>query len=301
MSVLAVTGATGFVGARFVDLATAQGHEVRALTRRPQPARAGVTWVAGSLEAADLLAELVRGADAVVHIAGVVNAPDAAAFERGNVDGTRAIVAAAERGGVRRLVHVSSLASREPDLSRYGASKAGAEAVIEGSALEWDMVRPPSIYGPGDLDQLELFRLARLGLAFLPPPGRLSLIHADDLAALLLALATGPATGRVFEADDGQPSGYSYADFARAIGRAVGRRVLPMSLPPALLRLGAAIDRGVRGDKARLTADRVRYFCHPDWTISPDRRPPPDLWRPAIPTAEGLAQTARWYRANGLL
>ncbi|RDE06642.1 NAD-dependent epimerase/dehydratase family protein [Sphingomonas aracearum] len=301
MSVLAVTGATGFVGKRFVALAVERGHHVRALTRRPQPEQAGVTWVAGSLGDPMEQLELMRGADAVVHIAGVVNAPSARAFEMGNVIGTMSMLDSAIGAGVRRFVHVSSLAAREPELSLYGGSKASAEQAVMRSDLNWDMVRPPGVYGPGDLDQLELFKMARLGLAFLPPPGRLSLIHADDLAALLLALATAPATGAVYEADDGQPGGYSYAEFARAIGMAVGRRVLPMSLPPALLRLGAAIDRRVRGDKARLTRDRVNYFCHPDWTISPDKRPPGTLWRPQIATADGLRQTAQWYRANGLL
>ena len=60
-------------------------------------------------------------------------------------------------------------------------------------------------------------------------------------------------------------------------------------------------DRLVRGEKALLTADRVRYFCHPDWTVSPERRPPPDLWRPLQDTRAGLTETAAWYRAQGLL
>src|SRR5215213_6105802 len=118
---LAITGATGFVGGHLLDLALAKGHEIRALARRAQPEREGVTWIDGSLDQPDTLERLVEGADAVIHIAGVINARDAAAFEAGNVTGTAAMLAAAEKAGARRFVHVSSLAAREPRLSQYGS------------------------------------------------------------------------------------------------------------------------------------------------------------------------------------
>lgn len=301
MSVLAITGATGFVGRRTLALALEAGHSMRALTRRPQAAQAGVTWVQGALDTPDPLADLVHGADAVIHIAGVVNAPTPEGFTRGNVDGTRAALAAAEAAGVQRFVHVSSLAAREPGLSQYGRSKAGAEDAVRASPLAWTMVRPPAVYGPGDLEMLELFRAARLGVLPMPPAGRLSLIHVDDLARLLLALA-GQDTGRaIYEPDDGTPGAWTHTGFARAIGTAVGRRVLPLSLPAGVLRLGARLDRLARGDKAKLTPDRAAYMAHPDWTSSPDAQPPEALWRPRIATAVGLAATAAWYRANRLL
>ncbi|GAA0440387.1 MULTISPECIES: SDR family oxidoreductase [Sphingomonas] len=301
MSVLAITGATGFVGRRTLALALEAGHSVRALTRRPQPPQAGVTWVQGALDTPDALADLVRGADAVIHIAGVVNAPTPEGFTRGNIDGTRAVLAAAEAAGVGRFVHVSSLAAREPGLSQYGRSKAGAEDAVRASPLAWTMVRPPAVYGPGDLEMLELFRAARFGVLPMPPAGRLSLIHVDDLARLLLALA-GQDTGRaIYEPDDGTPGAWTHTGFARAIGTAVGRRVLPLSLPAGVLRLGARLDRLARGDKAKLTPDRAAYMAHPDWTSSPDTQPPEALWRPRIATADGLAATAAWYRANRLL
>ncbi|GGB17575.1 epimerase [Sphingomonas metalli] len=298
MTVIAMTGATGFVGKAVVAQALAAGHHVRALARRPQPDRAGLHWVAGSLEDDGALCELARGADAVIHVAGVVNAPDRSAFVAGNVEGTRAVLAASR--GIARFVHVSSLAAREPGLSDYGWSKAEAERLVEASALPWTIVRPPGIFGPGDLDQLDLYRLARRGLALLPPPGFLSLIAVEDLARLLLTLATQEAPRTIYEADDGS-EGWTHAAYARAIGAAVGQRVLPLHLPPALLRLAAWVDGRLRGDAARLTRDRVSYFCHPDWRIDPARRPPAALWRPEVPTTQGLADTARWYRAQGLL
>jgi uncharacterized protein YbjT (DUF2867 family) len=272
---------------------------VRALARRPQPARAGVTWVAGALDDAAALAALVEGADAVIHIAGVVNAPDRAGFVAGNIEGTRAVVAATPPG--TRFVHVSSLSAREPQLSIYGWSKRGAEDVVAASGLAWDMVRPPAIYGPGDMDMLDVYRLARRGIAITPPPARLSIIHADDLARLLVALAETPAERTIYEVDDAREGGWTHREYATAIGAAVGRRVRPIALPPALLRLGARIDRLLRGDRARLTADRAAYLCHPDWMVDPAKRPAAALWTPWIGGEAGLGETAESYRAAGLL
>lgn len=298
--ILAITGGTGFVGKRLIDRALAAGHRVRALTRRPQTQRDGVEWLAGALDTPEALRDLASGADAVIHVAGVVNAPDRSGFVAGNVIGTQAVAAAATAAGVPRFVHVSSLSAREPALSTYGWSKAEGEAAVLSAIPGAAVVRPPAIYGPGDMEMLELFRLARKGVVPLPPPGRFSTIHVDDLADLLLALAANDACG-MFEADDEAPMGWSHVDFARALGRAVGRHVVPISTPRALLMLSARIARAVQGDEAKLTPDRAAYFSHPDWVVRADRRPPPALWRPAIATEPGLAATAEWYRAAGLL
>ena len=275
---------------------------MKALTRRDQPPREGLEWIAGNLGARQSLEDLVRDADAAVHVAGVISASDAAEFEQGNVAGTLAMLAAATAGGVRRFVHVSSLAAREPALSLYGASKARAEELVERSGLDWAIVRPPAVYGPGDRETLELFKMARRGLILLPPGGRVSLIHVDDLARLLLALAQRSAPKRlIVEPDDGTPSGWSHKEFARALGQAVGRRSVSLSAPRPLMRIAARIDRLVRRGRAKLTPDRAAYFCHPDWVVSSGHCPPPDLWHPRIETRQGLAATARWYADKGWL
>ena len=296
---IAVTGGTGFVGRRLIELATARGHQVQALTRRPQEPQIDVEWIEGSLEDRDTLHRLVTDSDAVIHVAGVINAPDSAGFEAGNVTGTLAMLAAATAAGTKRFVHVSSLAAREPSLSQYGASKARSEELVEGSGLDWVIVRPPAVYGPGDKETLELFKMAKAGLILLPPKGRLSLIHVDDLAALLLNLVESRAPRReVLEPDDGRTGGWSHREFANALGRAVGRRAVALATPRPLLRMAATLDRFVRRDKAKLTPDRAAYFCHPDWVVSSSKTPTGDLWAPAVPTEIGLARTAEWYRSQ---
>ncbi len=297
---LAITGATGFVGQTLVRIALEGGWHVRALTRSPQVSKDGLSWISGSLEQPASLAELVRGSDAVIHVAGVVNAADRAGFAKGNIDGTRAIIEAAQNEGVARFIHVSSLSAREPALSNYGWSKAEAESVVAGSGLDWTMVRPPAIYGPGDKDMLDLFKMAQRGFVLLPPAGRLSVIEVSDLAKLLLVLNEKTETvGQIYDADDGRPGGWSHVEFGRAIGEAVGKRVTTLSMPRMFVSIGAKLDQIMRGNGAKLTDDRAAYFCHADWVI---RTPvPASIWAPQIDTAIGLRDTAQAYRKAGWL
>ncbi len=300
---LAMTGATGFVGGATLRQAVAAGWHVRALTRRAQEERDGVTWVPGALANRESLADLVAGSDVAMHIAGVVNVPTRADFEAGNAAATANVVEAARAADVRRFIHVSSLAAREPDLSNYGWSKAEAEKVVEGSGLDWTIVRPPAVFGPGDTEMLDLFRMAKRGIA-LVPPGRMSAIYVDDLARLLLAVAADceASLGAIYEPDDGTPTGWSYRSFARAIGRAVDRtHVSAIPIPPAVLKTAGQLDKLVRRGSAKLTPDRARYIAHPDWVASTGACPPPELWTPSLDTAEALAATVRWYRSEGWL
>jgi uncharacterized protein YbjT (DUF2867 family) len=301
VTVIAVTGGTGFVGSHFVEHALVQGHELRALTRRPQAERAGITWIEGALDKPDSLATLVQGADAVLHIAGVINVPDRAAFAAGNIEGARAMIAATEAAGIRRFVQVSSLAAREPELSDYGWSKAEADQLVMASGLDWTIVRPPAIFGPRDQEMLDLFKLAKRHVVPLPPAGgRMSVIAVGELIRLLLALPTSNALIReVVEPDDGRPDGWDHRDFARAIGTAMDSEVLPLPLPRPVLNAIAALDALIRGKNAKLTPDRVAYFCHPDWVSH--AMPPAEVWAPQKDTPTALAATAQWYREQGLL
>ncbi|MFL0672086.1 MAG: NAD-dependent epimerase/dehydratase family protein [Erythrobacter sp.] len=314
MSIIAITGATGFVGSHTLEAALSAGHEVRALTRRDQPALDGVTWVRGDLDDTAALGALVAGVDGVIHIAGLTNTPDPAQFRSANVTGTAHVISALKGAKVKRLVFVSSLAARKPDLSAYGASKAEAEALVEASGLDWTTVRPPGVYGPRDVDYLEMFRTAKRGFVPLPPGGASSLIHVRDLAELLVGLA-GPTASlledaasrraiskQIYEPDDGREGGWSHKELAAAIGAAVGKRsILAPHLPHGVLRIAARIDGALRGANAKLTPDRVGYMCHPNWVARSDRKPPPRLWQPKIAGEQGLKDTAEWYAREGWL
>ena len=298
---LAVTGGTGFVGQHLLRIALEQGYDVRALTRGWKPPEDEIAWVDGALDRPDALLKLCAGADAVVHIAGLISGSKEA-FDTVNVGGTAAMIDAARKGGVRRFIHISSLAAREPELSNYGRSKAKSERLVAASGLEWTIIRPPAVYGPGDRETLELFRMARRGIVFLPPKGSFSLIHVEDLCRLILAVVDEPDTvSEIYEPDDGRPNGWEHRHFARSLGRIYGKRAATIAMPKPVLGTASRLERLFRRSRAKLTADRVSYFCHPDWVVAPERRPPPSLWQPEVKTATGLKATADWYREQGWL
>ncbi len=291
-----MTGGTGFVGGHLLQMAVEAGQSIRALTRKDRPPVDGIQWVSGRLSDPASLEELAQGASTIIHIAGAIRAADRAGFAAPNIEGTRHMIAAARDAGIRRFIHISSLAAREPDLSDYGWSKAESETVVQESGLDWTIIRPPAVYGPGDGETLDLFAMAKRGLVILPPQGRTSLIHVRDLCALILAaIEAETAIDATYEPDDDTTNGLSHVAFAEALGRAVEKSVRTVSMPAPLVRLGARLDGLFRGDDAKLTPDRARYFCHPDWVANPALKPPETLWSPQIPHESGLADTARWY------
>ena len=157
--------------------------------------------------------------------------------------------------------------------------------------------------GPGDTEMLDLFRMARRGIA-LVPSGRMSAIYVDELARLLVTLAADrdASIGQIYEPDDGKPTGWSHRGFARAVARAVGRqRLSTVATPALLLKAGGRLDQFVRRSRAKLTPDRARYIAHPDWVATEGKCPPAALWRPERDTDDALAETVRWYRREGWL
>lgn len=307
--VVAVTGATGFVGMHLIRHLAIQGWDVRALTRRPQATlESGITWVPGSLEDERSLINLTRGATACIHVAGAIKGRNRDDFARANIGGTERALAACRTGGVEKFIHVSSLAAREPNLSDYAWSKRQAEEAVRANASGcWAMVRPPAVYGPGDRETLSLFQAARLGVAPLPNPrARASLIHVSDLSAALIASleADDCIHGHVAEVHDGQPGGYLLADLYKRIGAALGKRVRLVPVPGLLLRgvgQANAVLAPFLGRVPMVTPGKVRELLHPDWSTQDDTLNRLTGWQPNIPAEDGLLNTARWYRAEGWL
>lgn len=317
----AVTGATGFLGSHLLEALVERGDSVRALVRREtRPAwLAGATLVRGDLADAAALAALVAGAEVVYHVAGLVAARSEAEFQSANASGAARVADAARAAGVSRLVLVSSLAASGPTLSgrpldaaaaprpvsAYGRSKLAGEQAVRASGVAFTIVRPPTVYGPRDRELLRVFRLARLGLAPLLGDGaqELSLVHARELAAALVASATSPTcAGRVYHAAHAEP--VTQRGFVEAVGRAVGRRVRTPTLPApavsALLRLSGAVGR-LAGRASVLGPDKAAELLAPAWTCTSAELERDTGWRARVGLDEGLAATAKWYRDAGWL
>lgn len=302
---VALTGATGFIGAAILAHLLAAGYRVRALYRprtgRAMPQVAGVSWMAGDLHDANAVHGLVAGVDAVVHCAGAVRGASRLDFERINVEATSrlAAVAARQRPAPRFLL-ISSLAAREPGLSHYAASKWAGERALEqaGQALPWTIVRPPAVYGPGDRELLPLFRFMARGYAPLPANSgaRLSLLHVDDLARAVICWLRADLSARAsFELDDGRPAGYDWPaliDIARGVLRA-GRPIQALPIPLGVLRLVARINlmaATMLGYSPMLTPGKVRELAHRDWVCRSGEFSTLTGWQAQYGFERGLAE-----------
>lgn len=307
---VALTGATGFLGRHVARRLRARGFRVRVLVRRDDPDldALGVELVRGDLANEAALEALVAGAGTVVHGAGLVRASRPAEFEAANARGTARLAEAARRRAAgARFVLISSLAAREPTVSPYARSKHRAEEELARRAGELRplVLRPPALYGPGDRATLPI--LAQLARGFLvaprAPANRFSLLFVDDLAELVAELVAEPhAFAGPIEPDDGTPGGYSWRDLAERAGERTGRRVRLVELPKSVLRAAALVaELGARpwGKAPPLDRGKVAELFHPDWRAADDGR----LWRGRQRTtfAEGFERTLAWYRREGWL
>ncbi len=300
---LAVTGASGFIGRNLVPRLRADGWRVRVLVRsRPPDFGAGVETVLGSLEDFAALRRLVAGADAVIHCAGAVRGADYASFARVNVTGFGNllwVMRSCRRPP--RLLHLSSLAARRPGISWYAASKAAGEKLLTEmeAGLDWTIIRPPAVYGPGDREMLPLFRLLARGVALVPGDGRnrFSLLHVEDLVAALCALLQFAVAGSMFELSDGRPEGYDWSEIIDLAARLRGRRVCRVRIPPVLLRGVAAVNLGCArlfGYRPMLTPGKVREVVGSDWVCGHEALTRAVGWVPRIDLESGLRPLCRW-------
>ncbi len=305
----ALTGATGFLGGRVAQTLAVEGWRLRLLVRgeldRPLSALRPEV-VRGDLADVEALRRLCRSAQAVIHVAGVVKARRPALFHEVNAEGARRLAAAAREAAPHAaFVLGSSLAARAPQLSAYARSKHEGEravtAALEGRAC---ILRPPAIYGPGDRATLGLFQAAA-ALPVLPVlhrEVRLPLIHVQDAAAAVVALAGSEVRGRCVAVCDGRADGHAVNEIMAQAAEAVGRRPRQVRIPAVAMRAA-----GLLGDLARtfgatpmVTSDKVCELLHDDWSLSPDELAS-GLAPPRFGLADGFRDTVAGYRAAGWL
>jgi dihydroflavonol-4-reductase len=315
-----VTGASGFVGGHLVDALLADGWHVRCLVRKSSKTEwlptNRVQLVYGGIDDPSALAMAVDGMTAVFHLAALTSAADPADYERTNVGGTERVIAAMRaQAADAMLVLCSSQAAAGPSregrpvterdtpvpIGPYGASKLGAERVVEGSGVRHVIVRPPAVYGPRDVDILAAFKMATAGLAVRlgPRNQQLSIVHVRDLAAGLLAAAAADAARGVYYVNG---SNHAWEEIIHGIGDAVGRRprVIPAPKPVGqTIAWGARAVARVTGVKPLLTPERIEDLTQPDWTCDDTRARRELGYAPAVSLADGLRETAMWYREQG--
>ena len=269
-----VTGANGFVGKHLCDHLVAQGHSVTACVRGDAAASlvegASLRTVSiGGLSDGKRWSELLPGVDTVIHLAARVHvmhdraADPLSEFRKVNVDGTRTLATQARCAGVRRFVYLSSIKvngeatpegefradDRPGFLDPYGQSKWEAEQalqeVAQGSAMEWVIVRPTLVYGPGVRGNfLSLLRLVHRGLPL--PLGsarnRRSLVSVYNLVDLLARVVHHPgAAGQTFLVKD--PEDVSTGELIRRVAKALHKTPRLLPVPTKVLLRSAQLLR----------------------------------------------------------
>jgi nucleoside-diphosphate-sugar epimerase len=313
---LLVTGANGFIGRAVVGHALAQGHSVKAIVRKAALAHREhpllEVLAVGDIGRVTNWAAALQDVEAVVHTAARVHVmqDDASApleaFRAVNRDGTRQLAVSAARAGVRRLVLVSSIKVNGERASRaapfrasstpapsdpYGISKLEAEQALREvstrSGLEFVIVRPPLVIGPGVKANFRaLLELIARGVPL--PLGAVnnarSLVSVWSLAELLVACAVDArAAGHVFLAAD-SPA-LSTREMVAQLRRALGSKSALVPVPTVLLRLAGQLT-GRSAQIARLCDSLVVDASDTREKLG---------FQPSLSLDEALSRTAQWF------
>lgn len=323
---VAITGATGFLGSALARSFVGRGLTLQLLSRdarRVDAIRRIGAVTAGDITDPAALDTLVDGCDAVIHtVSNFRSAKDApAAHWKTNVEGTRNALRAARQAGVRRFVHCSTIGvhgdvTRTPgdedspfapgDL--YQETKAAAEAACREAMADGDMevviVRPCSIYGPGDLRMLKMFRMLARGrfMRIGDCAANFHAVYIDDLiAGFERALETPGIGGEAFIV-----GGEHYLPLERYLetaARAVGQRLPSLRVPYGPVNAAAALCEALcipLGIEPPLHRRRVRFFRNNRaFSIAKSRRLL--AYAPRVSLEEGMQRTVAWYRGQGLL
>jgi len=323
-----VTGGSGFLGSHVAEQLARRGDAVRALVRRSSNRKflstlPGVELAEGGVEDAAAVDEAMKGVDAVVHSAGLVKARGPEEFRATNVQGTKNLIEAAKRRapGLQRFVLVSSLeaagpsadgapvsAAQENPITAYGRSKLEAEkaALAAKDALPITILRPTGIYGPRDVEILEVFKSVQRGVLPITGDGsaRMTLVYGPDCAAACVrAIDADVPSGSTYFVTDGEI--YVWRDALLDVERAVGRRAFVRKGVPFPVVHAAAMFVEAYGKVAKkavmLTREKVNMLRQPYWVCSSDDAQRDLGWKPEVSWRDGTERTVKWYRENGWL
>lgn len=315
-----VTGASGFIGRHLRDALLEAEIDVVSLRRPNSPA--STRGRSASIDYADTDG-LCRLMDKerpryVFHVAGATKGVTYRDFFQANVMPTQNLLAALRTAHpcVERFVHISSLTAFGPStysaphteastprpIEFYGKSKLEAEQVVEGqgTAIPWTILRPGGVYGPGDVDYLQLFKTVARGINifFGNRDRQFSAVYVDDLVQAILAVAaTDSSRNRGYFVCDGTP--VTWGEFQELIVRASGRRVRTLNLPEFLVDASAiAGEILTRLDKKPRLFNRQKAImgAQDAWTCRHDALAADAGYRPTVSTREGVDRTLAWYR-----
>ena len=225
---LLVTGGTGFVGGHLIRRLQQEGLPARVLTRHPDRAQTlrgiGVEIVPGDILDEPSLEKATEGIERVIHLVGIIQEAPGMTFQDVHVEGTRNIIAAAKKAGVRHLFYQSALGTRPGAKSDYHRTKWEAEELVRQSGIPHTILRPSLIYGAGDKFTVRLSEILKLA-PIMPIIGsgksRVQPIYIDDVLSCIVKVMTGDAfLNEIYEI--GGPDQLTYEEVTKTIAEAMG-------------------------------------------------------------------------------
>ena len=296
--IVALTGATGFIGQHLQSALLEAGFTVRAIVRNLSKTKHAVDPRCEVAEV-DLANAISMGAalenvQTVVYAAGSVRGRDFEDFQLANVQGVKVTSAALSRQHRETpMLLLSSLAASAPELSFYARSKAAGERELRSSNLsQWSIFRPPAVYGPGDTEMRPIFNAIRRGLVPLiaSPEQRLPFIEISDLVQAILAWVSHPAAcaGKTFAIDDGTTHGYDWRRIQELIAPTRALRIrVPKPLLESLGHLNLTVSK-LTGHAPMLTPGKVRELRYLHWACDNNEFTAATGWQPKLGLAEGV-------------
>jgi nucleoside-diphosphate-sugar epimerase len=327
-----ITGATGLLGSHIAEQLLERGHEVVALVRPTSDTRflkrLGAQTLLGDLSDQESLRRGIEGADVVFHAAAkVTDWGPWSEFQRDTIDGTHRVLEAMRAAGVRRIVHISSVAvyghqahqggiwtedapypTHFPAWEYYPVAKIAAEKLVLGyhnkKWVDATVIRPSWVYGPRDRASFpRLVQFLKHGPALLVGSGDnyLPLVYAGNVAEACILAATKPiALGRVYNISD--DCRITQRQFFNAVAHALGLKPLTKRLPlPVAMMLANLIEIPARLIRKKDPPGLSRFglYLITNRGVFDSTRARDELgWRPKVGFEEGLAKTIAWYKTE---
>jgi nucleoside-diphosphate-sugar epimerase len=254
-----VTGATGFIGTHLIKALVNEGRDVRCLTRTPDNKKKiealGAEAFVGDLLKTSSLSAALKGVNVIYHLAGEVYSRNVKDYVAVNVAGTQNLLECCRNNGIEKFIHCSSIAAAGPNpdkntlltenlpcnpITPYGQSKLEAEKIVlhyyETFKLPVVIIRPPTVYGPGQSDAItEFFRQVKKGKFYIIDDGQYlrSLCYVTNLIdGFLLAEKEREAVGEILYISDKEV--YTFKEIALKIAEAENIELVFVNLPSAI-------------------------------------------------------------------
>lgn len=257
---IAVTGGTGFVGKAVVSELLIRGHHVRILARKTPETPPGdnLSFFRGDIVTGEGLEPFIKGADAVVHLVGIIREARGNTFEGAHLFGTKNVLDAAIAARVGRFVHMSALGTRPDAVSAYHKTKWAAEEAVRSGNLPWTVFRPSIIFGPEDafINMLaEVIRKTPIMPVIGGGKNLMQPVSVKDVAASFRAAVESSAhEGKTYEL--GGPEIFTFREILEKTAKAIGKKRIFFPFPEVFVRPPVALFQAL-GLPLPVTTDQL--------------------------------------------